>query len=249
MERAMLALGTRRFRSPVRPALRELVLVQCGPMIETNSPDLGSGHTAEVESGSRYRFGENCPRSVDSIDEGCLRMAEHSLVQMLDCADLAGKAFLYVGSGSGLFSLAARRLGALVFSFDRDPQSIACTAELWRRYSPDDTDWVVELGTVLDDSDLDTLGRRDIVYSRGSSHHTGQTWTALRNVARLPAPNTNLATVFGGQSARLVLPRCGRLGGWPAVRGGETGADLRFLSRSRLRTREDENLRRGPRLQ
>jgi len=35
------------------------------------------------------------------------------------------KLFLDVGSGSGLFSLAARRLGAKVLSFDYDAESVA----------------------------------------------------------------------------------------------------------------------------
>jgi ribosomal protein L11 methylase PrmA len=50
---------------------------------------------------------------------------------------LAGKSFLDVGSGSGLFSLAAMRLGAeRVHSFDYDPQSVGCTTELKRRSPP-----------------------------------------------------------------------------------------------------------------
>ena len=52
-----------------------------------------------------------------------------SLKQMLDVDRLDGKRFLDAGSGSGLFSLAARRLGAEVVSFDFDPQSVACTAD------------------------------------------------------------------------------------------------------------------------
>ncbi len=63
---------------------------------------------------------------------------------MLGINDLQGKRFLVIGSGSGLFSLVARRLGETVYSFDCDPQSVACTAELKRRYYPDDPDWIVE---------------------------------------------------------------------------------------------------------
>jgi 2-polyprenyl-6-hydroxyphenyl methylase/3-demethylubiquinone-9 3-methyltransferase len=49
---------------------------------------------------------------------------------MLEVEDLNEKCFLDVGSGSGLSSLAARRLGAKVCSFDYGPQSVACTNEL-----------------------------------------------------------------------------------------------------------------------
>lgn len=161
-------------------------------MTEANTQHSERQHVLEIEAGNRFRFGENWSRFIDSIDESRLRMAEQSLVQMLECVDLAGKAFLDVGSGSGLFSLAARRLGARVRSFDYDPESVACTAELRRRYFPDDADWVVEHGSVLDDRYLDTLGRYDIVYSWGVLHHTGQMWTALQNVAQLPAPNGRL---------------------------------------------------------
>ena len=65
---------------------------------------------------------------------------------MLGLDRLDGKTFLDAGSGSGLFSLAARRLGARVTSFDFDPQSVACTAELRKRYFENDRDWTVEQG-------------------------------------------------------------------------------------------------------
>ena len=65
--------------------------------------------------------------------------AKASLKQMLDVDSLTGKTFLDVGSGSGLFSLAAIMLGVKVYSFDYDPQSVACTTELKRRYFPNDS--------------------------------------------------------------------------------------------------------------
>ena len=104
---------------------------------------------------------------------------------MLETEVLTGKTFLDIGSGSGLFSLAARRLGARVHSLDFDPRSVACTAELRRRYFPEDTLWKVEEGSALDAEYLKSLGLFDVVYSWGVLHHTGEMWRALEN-AQLP---------------------------------------------------------------
>ena len=84
---------------------------------------------------------------------------------MLEVRHLSGKAFLDVGSGSGLFSLTARRMGTKVVFFDYDPQSVACTSELKRRYFKDDADWSVASGSALATENLKGLGRFEIVYS------------------------------------------------------------------------------------
>ena len=84
---------------------------------------------------------------------------------MLGGNNLSGKCFLDLGRHSGLFSLATRRLGASVHSFDYDPRSVACTAEAKRLYYPSDQSWVIEQGSILDRDYLLKLGRWDIVYS------------------------------------------------------------------------------------
>jgi len=89
---------------------------------------------------------------------------------MLKVDTLTGKRFLDIGSGRGLFSLDARRLGAKVHSFDYDPQSVACTVELRRRYFPDDPDWQVKQGSALDGLYLDSLGEFDGVAEYFKSH-------------------------------------------------------------------------------
>jgi 2-polyprenyl-6-hydroxyphenyl methylase/3-demethylubiquinone-9 3-methyltransferase len=91
--------------------------------------------------------------------------------------------FLDIGCGSGLFSLAARRLGARVRSFDYDLVSVECAKELKRRLFPDDNDWTIDSGDVLDENYLRSLGQFDIVYAWGVLHHTGSMWEALENVA------------------------------------------------------------------
>jgi 2-polyprenyl-3-methyl-5-hydroxy-6-metoxy-1,4-benzoquinol methylase len=138
-----------------------------------------------VDDGLRFGFGNNWTRFLAQVDEDRIAAAEQSLVTALGRTTLDGVSFLDVGSGSGLLSLAARRLGARVHSFDYDPQSVACTAELRRRYRPDDEHWIVEQGSALDADYLEQLGRFDIVYSWGVLHHTGSMWEAIDLVAQM----------------------------------------------------------------
>lgn len=147
--------------------------------------DIVKEHAQEVEAGERFQFGDNWRAFLSTLSEDRIRVAEASLTDMLKQKDLTGKRFLDVGSGSGIFSLAARRLGAQVHSFDYDPESVGCTLELKRRYFPQDGSWTVEEGSVLDRMHLDSLGRFDVVYSWGVLHHTGKMWDALENV-RVP---------------------------------------------------------------
>jgi SAM-dependent methyltransferase len=144
-----------------------------------------SSHALEVGSGARFKFGENWARFLELLDDGRIARAEESLKAMLEVESLAGRSFLDIGSGSGLFSLAARRLGARVHSFDFDPQSVACTRELRRRFFDEDLTWTIDEASALDEDYVRALGLFDVVYSWGVLHHTGQMWRALEN-ARLP---------------------------------------------------------------
>ena len=132
----------------------------------------------------RFQFGKNWRSFLATLNEERIKIAENSIRDMLGLETLDGLRFLDIGSGSGLFSLAARRLGATVYSFDFDPSSVACTQELRSRYFPADQQWNIARGSVLDSAYLNSLGKFDIVYSWGVLHHTGDMWQALDNAAR-----------------------------------------------------------------
>ncbi len=162
----------------------------------------------EIRQGKRFEFGRNWSRFLRDISEERVTAAEVSLVELLGVSDFAGRSFLDVGCGSGLFSLAARRLGARVHSFDYDAESVACARALRSRYRPDDPDWTIETGSALDRKYLGSLGAFDVVYSWGVLHHTGAMWQALENVILpLQSGGTLCVAIYNDQGVQSVIWR------------------------------------------
>jgi len=155
----------------------------------------------------RFEFGRNWWQFLSTIDEVSIKRATDTLQSFLKINSLENKKFLDIGCGSGLFSLAARRMKADVLSFDYDALSVQCAQELKINFSPDSDDiWHIEQGSILDDRYIDKLEQFDVVYAWGVLHHTGSMWQAIENTKKLVRGNGLLyLAIYNDQGSRSAL--------------------------------------------
>lgn len=141
-----------------------------------------------AEETLRFDFGRNWAAYVArALDPAREEAARQSVARLIGADDLRGRTFLDLGSGSGVFSLAAFRMGATVTSLDLDPMSVACCRKL-HEAAGGSPRWTVLQGSILDDSEIARLPLADIVYSWGVLHHTGEMWRAITLAASRVSP-------------------------------------------------------------
>jgi 2-polyprenyl-3-methyl-5-hydroxy-6-metoxy-1,4-benzoquinol methylase len=129
-----------------------------------------------------FNFGKNWKNFLKNFKEISIEEAEKQLRFMLETDNLDNKTFLDAGSGSGLHSLAALRLGAKVRSFDYNIQCVECNKYLKDKFAKQNTNWQIDEASVLDEKYINEIGKFDIVYSWGVLHHTGNMWKAFDNL-------------------------------------------------------------------
>ena len=149
----------------------------------------------------RFAFGRNWERFLRGVDERRIADAERTLRDSFP-DDLTGRTFLDLGCGSGLSSLAARRLGATAHSVDIDAEAVACARVLRERYRPGDAAWRISQGSALDAGFLRALGRFDVVYSWGVLHHTGAMWKGLGLACQAVGPRGYLLVALYNDQGR-----------------------------------------------
>lgn len=140
-----------------------------------------------TEVSTHFEFGSNWKDYSAKIDDEAIKQAEAGLIKLIPKEKLEGRTFLDIGSGSGLHSLAALRLGAKsVLAVDIDTDSVETTRETLKRH------WAgsnaeARLVSILAPEARD-LGDFDVVYSWGVLHHTGAMWDAIGKAADHVAP-------------------------------------------------------------
>jgi predicted RNA methylase len=158
-----------------------------------------------LEFESHFSFGENWAQYAEKIDERRIEEAERSLIRLLGGREsIEGKTFLDIGCGSGLFSLAAVRLGCKrLLAVDLDPNSVETTRKTLERYAPAGTHWDCKRISVFD-LDPVHVGTFEVVYSWGVLHHTGAMYKAIEKASTVVAPNGTIALALYGKT-----PFCG----------------------------------------
>ncbi len=139
-----------------------------------------------------FWFGDNWKYYVEHIvTEKIIEEATQSMLRFLPKEEWKGKSFIDIGSGSGLFSLAALRLGCKkVVSFDLDDKSIEAATILRKRFYKGKEDaWELFQGSILDEKTVKRFKEQfDIVHSWGVLHHTGAMHKAIKNAGTFVKP-------------------------------------------------------------
>ncbi len=139
---------------------------------------------------TRFGFGKNWKNFLQDYSKIRLNEASKSICQATKLKTLEKMTFCDVGSGSGLFSAAAavNLKAKAVYSFDYDKDSVESTKLLKSKIDPNNKNWTIDQGSVLDLPYIKKLGTFDMVYSWGVLHHTGAMYQAFDNVCHLVKP-------------------------------------------------------------
>lgn len=139
-----------------------------------------------------FGFGKNWLNYFDTVTDNKIKVAMESMTSFLNVKDFTDKTFFDIGSGSGIFSCAAHKLGAKkIMSIDIDPESIECTRKFFDLEGKPES-WSIRKGSILDKKFTEELlnkGKFDIVYSWGVLHHTGKMWDAIKVAASFVKEN------------------------------------------------------------
>lgn len=137
---------------------------------------------------NHFDFGINWKNYSENINEQSIKIAKTSLETYFKSNQIKDKNFIDIGCGSGLFSIAALRLGfKKVISVDIDPICVSVTENNINKYWKENN-WNCYVKSVFELNKHD-IGDFDVVYSWGVLHHTGAMYDAIDNAIKLIKPD------------------------------------------------------------
>ena len=140
----------------------------------------------------RFSFGLNWLSFAETFSKEKIEDAELSLRDAYRISNFEKKRFIDVGCGSGLFSLAAANMGASVYSFDFDENSVFCSKIVRDKFAYKHENWQIDSGSLLDAKFVNQLGKFEFIYCWGVAHHTGDVWASLSNLCSLAEKDSKL---------------------------------------------------------
>jgi len=154
----------------------------------------------------RFNFGKNWKNFLRKIDDNKINLAMASLNNLLGY-NLKNKSFLDIGSGSGIFSLAARKLNMKVYSIDIDPESIKCTKALKNKYFRHDKDWTIKKISLLSKNFKQKINKNyKYIYCWGVAHHTGNMYQSFKKIISISQTKTKLVlAIYNKQFLKSYL--------------------------------------------
>ena len=135
-----------------------------------------------------FNFGKNWHNYSRNVSKKELGIIQQSLLELFNDRQIKEKSFLDIGCGSGLFSIAAKQLGAVrVAGLDVLKDSIKTSKKNLLRFLPNQAiDFY--LMSILNNEQIKKLGKFDNVYAWGSLHHTGDMYKAIDNTCNTVQP-------------------------------------------------------------
>ncbi|HRO74661.1 MAG TPA: class I SAM-dependent methyltransferase [Crocinitomicaceae bacterium] len=131
----------------------------------------------------KQQFGNNFKDSLlTHFEEEQLHSSKEFILSYLELDDLSSKTYLDAGCGSGVFSVAAQQLGAVVTAFDIDEVALENLHAVSEKFNVPINAIKTMKGSILDEDFITYLGKFDIVLCWGVVHHCGEMWKGIENI-------------------------------------------------------------------